>query len=304
MTTTAGAMVDEALGLLESFSLDEEQATTLAADIGPTDAQFSVTDTRGVAVGISPGIVEIDNELLYAQAVNDDMTVDLVPWGRGYKSTTPAAHTAGSRIVSQPTFPRSKILDGLNETLARVFPNLFAVKTYEDTTKVPGITYDLPDDAQWILGVKWQVPGAPVYWKGVSRWRIDQGGGTFEGDGLNGITVDVGDCMSPGQPIRFLYAAKPAVFTSEADVFETVTGLHAGARDVVVLGTAVQSVISQELSRLQMATVEQQNRAGVVAPSAALTSSRFLEQRYQTRLLEEQRALRQLYPPRIARSWR
>jgi hypothetical protein len=75
-------------------------------------------------------------------------------------------------------------------------------------------------------------------------------------------------------------------------------------RDVLVLGAVAQLLPSQELSRLQMSSVEQQNRSGLVAPSAALTSSRYLEQKFQVRLQEERRSLQRLYPPRLTGVWK
>ena len=299
MTVTAGLMIDEVIGTLQSWALDEEQSTTLAGDITDTDLTFNVTEARGTATVVSAGILEIEQELLFASHI-DGTQVTVPPWGRGYKNTTPAAHSGGARIVSQPTFPRSKVLDAMNQVLERVFPQVFAVKSYETTATFPVRTYDIPDDAQFVVDAKWQVPDGSKGWMKIRQWRVSAGGGTQFGDGLNGITVDVGEYIMPGRPIQFLYAAKPTPMPSESDVFSAVTGLDPGVRDVVTMGAAVALVMSQELSRLQVASVEQQNRSQLVAPSAALTSSRFLEQRFQTRLLEERKALQRRYPPRIS----
>jgi hypothetical protein len=296
--TTAGDLVEETLGLLESYSLDEEQSATLSADIGSADLTFTVNDARGIATGLSPGIVEIDSELFYVSSV-DDTTATVEPWGRGYKKSTAAAHTAGSRVVSQPLFPRHLVLTALNETLNRVFPDVFAVKQTDKTVTVPVITYDMPDDTQWILEAAWQVPNGMQYWKSCKRVRLSPTSGI---SGLGDITADVADCMYPGAPLRFIYAASPVEFTSEADDW-SVCGLHDGMKDVIKYGAAVSPTISSELSRLQMATVEQQDRAKVVSESAALTTSRLLDQMFQQRLMEERKTLQRLYPPRVSGSW-
>jgi hypothetical protein len=301
MAVTASKMIDETKGLLQSWSLDEEQSTTLQNTMGSADLTFQVTSARGVATGVSPGIIEIDNELIYADTVSPTGAATIPPWGRGYLNTTPANHTAGSRVVSQPTFPRAKVLDSLNQVMQRIFPSVWAVKSTELTTTFPVITYDVGDDAEWVLGARWQVPDGRQYWQSIRRWRISPGGGTHFGN--TGITVDIGDDMIPGRPIQILYAAKPKPLVLETDDFETVTGLNLGIEDVVTLGAAAALTESQELSRLQMSSVEQQNRAQLVAPSAALTSSRYLEQRFQQRLLEERRSLQRLYPPHVTREW-
>lgn len=301
---TAGAMVDEMLGMLQSWSQDADQVTTLAASLGASDVAGQVTTSRGVATGLSPGQIEIDRELMYVDSVTPgtpNASFTITPWGRGYRSTTATTHASGAKVTSQPTFPRQKLLDQMNQTINRVFPDIFATGSVELTTTVPQITYALPADAQWVLGIKWLVPDARNYWKSVLRWRVSPGGGTLQGD--TGITVDVADMMMPGQPIQFLYAYAPTPMVNESDDFVTTTGMGASLVDVIELGAAAKAVSALELSRLQTSSIEQQNRSQLVAPSAALTSSRFLDQEYQTRLMEERQALQRLYPPRVTREW-
>lgn len=297
---TCGQVIDETLALLQSWSLDQSQSTTLTSALTSSALTFPYDTAANIATGISAGMVEIDHELIYVE--NVDGTNATVPaWGRGYRSTTATSHSSGARVISQPTFPRQKTLDGINQMFERIFPRIFAVRSFETTTTQPIITYDLPDDAQWLLKARWQVPDGRLYWEDVRRWRVSSGGGTQFGD--TGITVDVADYMQPGRPIQFLYAAKPTPLVNETDDFVTVTGLNAGLVDVVELGAATQLVTALELSRLQVSSIEQQNRSQLVAPSAALTSSRYLDTRFQERLEEERKALQRLYPPRITREW-
>lgn len=301
MPTTA-QVIDETLGLLQSWSLDQSQSTTATSAMDASSLSFTYDASTSIATGISAGMVEIDRELIYVANV-DGSTATIPPWGRGFKSTTAVAHNINARVVSQPTFPRQKVLDVLNQVIQRVFPEIFAVKNYETTTTIPIFTYDLPDDASWVLSAKWQIPNGTRYWKNVKNWRVSAGGGTQFGDGLNGITVDVGDLMMPGRPIQFLYAAQPSSLVNDSDDFVATTGMSAGLVDVIELGAAAQLVTALELSRLQMSSIEQQNRSQLVAPSAALTSSRYLDTRFQERLKEERLSLQRLYPPRITREW-
>lgn len=299
---TCAAVIDETLGLLQSWSLDQSQVATLTTtSLGTGDLSFTFDGTT-TATGLSPGLIEIDRELMYVSTITGS-TATVPAWGRGYRSTTAAVHVAGARITSQPTYPRQKVLDCLNQQFERIFPRIYAVLDYETTTTLPVITYDLPDTAQWLLKAKWQVPDGRMYWQDVMRWRISSGLGTQFGDGLNGITVDVADSMQPGRPIQFIYAAKPLPLVNDSDDFVTTTGLNGGLVDVVELGAAAQLITMGETSRTQMASMEQQNRAQLVAPSAALTTSRYLDTRFQERLEEERKALQRLYPPRITREW-
>lgn len=298
---TAGDLVNEVLGMLQGYSADSDQVTTLAQDVAPTDLTFKVTIVRSGAMGLSPGVIEIDSELLYVSAVSADGTATVEPWGRGYDSTTAAAHTAGARVTSFPTYPRAKILDAINEAIARVFPALFVPAVYATIATYPAITYDLPDTAEFVLDARWLPVSANDAWQQIRRLHVNQSLGQTPD---LGVSVDVGDYLLPRQPVEFTYAKRPALFTSESDDFVTVTGLPISARDLIVYGAAGGNpIVSQELSRLQTSSIEQQNRAGLVAPSAALTSSRYLEAKYQQRLKEEVVQLRRRYPVRLQRNW-
>ena len=292
--TSASRLVDEVLGELQAFTTDTEQVTSLTSDLDSSSLTFTVSDVRSGLLGISPGVVEIGTELLYVGSVATDGTATVVPWGRGYQSTTAAAHSNGSRVISQPTFPRYWILQKINETIQRVAPEIFTVKTQTTTATTPVFTYNITAaDALSILRVEWQPPTGLGYWQSVKRFRFN----------VDSQQIDIADVMTPGSPLRIKYRSTPSPLASEADDFETVTGLPTSMRDVLVIGAATALTTPQELSRLQTASIEQQDRSRLVAPSAALTSSRYLEQTFQARLKEEVQALRQKYPPRVTREW-
>jgi hypothetical protein len=302
---TANDLVIETQGLLKSWNINSEQVTTLSAGITNSALSFVVTDTASSVLGVSSGIVEIGDELILVSSVASDGTCTVPPWGRGYLGTTPASHNTGDLVTSQPTFPRAKVLLAINETISRVFPKLFAERSVSFTTSVPSITYDLPDDAVRLLDARWQVTGAAKYWKGVRKMRL--GPSSPAGTGIvapfNNVTVDIADSMQPGRPLVITYAAQPGQFVTMTDDYLTVTGLPVTSKDVLIYGAASNLTVSSELSRLQIATIEQQDRAKTVAPAAALTSSGFLNKRFAERLNEEATSLREKYPPRIMGVW-
>lgn len=297
--TTCGQLIDETQALMQSWAMDQAPSVSLSAAITDPAALTFAYDGSGIGSGLTTGVVEIDRELLYVSNV-DGATATVPPWGRGYRNTTAAVHASGSRVISQPLLPRQKTLDALNQVFERIFPRVYAVKSYETVTTIPVITYDLPDDAQWVLSAKWMVPDGRQYWENIRRWRVSSGGGTEFGD--TGITVDVEDTMMPGQPIQFLYAAKPTPLVNDSDNF-TATGLNAGLVDVVELGAASQLSPALEMSRLSTMSVDQQQRGQGVAPGAALNASKYLDARFTERLEEERKSLQRLYPPRLTRKW-
>jgi hypothetical protein len=302
VTTTVGVIIDEIRALLRSWTGEEQSSTLGGSGLNSSATSFTLTDVAGVALNATPGILEIGSELIYASVIDASGNVTVPAWGRGYLNTTKTTHTAGARVISQPLFPRQKILDKLNDALERMFPDVFAVKNFNATTTLPQITYNLPDDAMTVLDAEWQVPDGTLRWVKVRRWEVNPGGRPTSAAGNNpdlGVTVDVFDGMMPGRPIHFIYGAKPSELTSESDVFETVTGLGASLKDVAIYAAASALVIPLEAARLQLTSAEQQDRTQKIAPSAALTTSRFLEQQFQVRLAEERKALTKLYKPRI-----
>jgi hypothetical protein len=307
MSPTANDLILETQGTLRSWNMNAEQATTLSGSIGSGDLTFTVTDVQADQLGISSGVIEIDTELMLVSSVADDGSCTVPPWGRGYLGTTAAEHTANAMVTSQPTFPRATVFDALIEIIGRIFPEVYAAKTANFTTTIPSITYDLPDDAVRLLDARWKELGPQQYWNGVRKMRVNPSSGSTASGGSTGpysnVTVDIADPMFPGRDLVIEYAARPTQFSAITDDFVAVTGLPLSCKDVLVLGAAAILTVNQELSRLQVATIEQQNRSQTVAPAAALTSSRFLEQKYEKRLAEEASALRAKYPVRLMGVW-
>lgn len=300
MAPTANDLIVETQGMLRSWNQNAEQVTTLTSNITTGGLTFTVSEVSGEQLGVSSGIIEIDEELLLVSAIAADGTCTVPPWGRGFLGTTAAAHATGVRVTSQPTFPRAKVLDALNETLGRVSPDLYGVAVAEFTTTVPALTYDLPDNALNVIDARWQVPGPALYWQGVKRLRKAASGGNTPP--YTNVTVDIADNMVPGRRLQITYAASPTSWVATTDTYASCL-LPDSAKDVIILGAAAKLTVSQELSRLQISSIEQQDRSRLVAPSAALTSSRYLEQQYQLRLKEEAMSLRTRYPVRVMGVW-
>lgn len=302
--TTVAEIIEDTRELLRGNA--EEQSSTLQDDITADAVSFLLTDTRSGALGASLGVIEIERELIYASLIDAQGNVTVPPWGRGHRRTTPAAHAAGSRVISQPQYPRQRVLDKLNDTCNRMFPSVFGVKSFNDTTKAVVNTYNTPDDLERVLTIEWQVPDGTQGWETVRHWKTNPGGRPTTADGNNpdqGITVTVGDYMIPGRPIHFTYSARPGPLVNETDIFEDVTGFTPSLKDVCVYGAAASLIISNETSRMQLTSIEQQDRTSKITPSAALTAGRYLEQVFQARLAEERRTLQQLYPPRVTGQW-
>ena len=295
MAVTCGDIITETSSQLHGWGGTSDRITPLTASIGPTDTSFVVDFAFGQAVGITPGVVEIDEEQLYVVSVDPATgTCTLASGvGRGYGGTTPASHTAGAQVISRPRFPRAQILRQLNNVLGGIFPDLFQVKTFSAVVSYPSNTYTLPSAVGpvLVLDAQWQDPVGN--WHKAYSYTIDPFDNTFRLGG--GIPV--------GRPLRVVYGVQPGTFTSESDDYATTTGLPTSAVDVLSLGVVARMVPALDISRAQLSSVEQSDRSRVVPPNQGINASKYLMAEFQQRLANEAQALRMQYRPRLLRTF-
>jgi hypothetical protein len=153
-TETLSQLVEEILSNLQGFTADSDMVTSLSADITAADTTIVVDD----ASGLSAGIIEIGEELVWVRSVDTTSnTVQTLPAGRGWRGTQAVAHGAGELISVSPAVPRSAIVREINNTLRAIYPSLFAVATaefaYDDYTKW---AWDIPAEAVNVLDVRWR----------------------------------------------------------------------------------------------------------------------------------------------------
>jgi hypothetical protein len=290
--TTCSDLIDEASAQLHGWGTTQDRITPLTADLNDTDTTFTVDFTFGQAVGITPGVVEIDSELLYVTAVDttDGTCTVARGFGRGYGGTTKTSHAAGARVISRPRFPRVWLFRQINEIVGSLYPDLFAVSTYVTTVKYPSNTYAIPGSAlpMSVLDAQWQDPIGN--WQRCGSYTIDPFDGSFR----------LGSGAMIGRPLRILYATQPKPFAAESDDV-TTTGLPASAADLLSLGVVARQVPGLDISRVQLSSVEQSDRSRVVPPSAGVNAAKYIMAEFQNRLQNEAAALRRQYRPRIVK---
>ena len=292
---TAGQLVDNIVSELHGYGNTADRVTSLAAPIAPGDTTFTVTDASGQAVGLSPGVVEIDSELLYAKTVDQATGIVTLAsgFGRGYKGTTAASHATGVPVVSQPKFPRSSILKTINQVIGAVAPDIFSVQTETMTVTYPSNTYTpvVPRGLS-VLDVQWQHPIGD--WLPIFSYGVDP----FDGKLRLG---SLPSAIAIGRPLRVVWAGEPTLFSTEADDFVTVTGLPVTCSDVIELGVLARMVPGLDISRAQLTSVEQSDRSRVVPPNAGINVGKYLMSEFMDRLKNESITQRRQYPPRMRR---
>lgn len=291
--TTFNELTDSTMLYLYGFTTIQDQATYLTANVNDVATSLTVAD----AAAISRGVIEIDDELMWVDTSDvSSGTLSLPPYGRGYRGTTAASHTSGTRVVSSPMFPRPLVKRALNEAIQAVYPDLFGVAETSFTFTPAISTYALPAGTMNVMQVTWQTIGPSREWMPVRRWRLDKHADdtTF----ATGATINIYDSIVPGRKVKVVYSKQPTPLTNGSDVFTTVTGLPASTEDVIRTGAAYRMVPFFDSPHLSGFSAEADFSANMRPIGASSTLGRYLLQMYQMRLQEEARRLQEVYPIR------
>ena len=145
-------MIEEVLINLEGFTLRQDRTTYLTAGIDSDDLNLALASGDN----IGKGIVEIDDELIHIDSVDrSDRSAVISPFGRGYRGTTAASHSANAKVTFSPSFPRISVKRAINDTIKSVFPKLYGIANTTFSYSPAVTTYSLPAEAETVLALSW-----------------------------------------------------------------------------------------------------------------------------------------------------
>jgi hypothetical protein len=267
--TTLLDMINEVSMNLSGYTLQQDRATHITADVAATASTIAAPITLSLAStdSVGKGIVEIDEELFWVD--NYDRvgnTATIAPYGRAYLGTTLAAHTAGTKVTIAPTFPRFVIKRAINDTISAIGSSIFAAKTTTITSNSAVSAFRLPAtgttlDIRSILAVAYQALGSSKEWIPIRTYRFD--GNANSTAFTSGQTLSIYDYIPSGRTVQVVYSTNPTSFTANTDIFTTTTGLPESCKDLIILGATYRL-----LSNLDPA------RASMVSPQADETDSK------------------------------
>jgi hypothetical protein len=294
---TFGQMTDEVSRKLAGFTLRQDRQThVITTALTSTATSIKVASAQN----ISAGVIQIDDELIYIDSFDRTSGVlSVPPYGRGYNGTSPATHAIGARVIISPTFPALDIKDAINETIQAVYPDLYATSFHTFTYSPVKTTYALPDEVETVLGLAYQAIGPSKEWVPIRGWRQDTMANTDAFNSRNSISLYSG--VQAGRTVQAFYTAVPTVMDTDTDDFETVTGLPASSKDVIILGAAARLSAFVDPGRLTFGSAEsdQQSQVAGRAYGAGTNASKYLLALYDKRLAEESRKLAKRNPTRI-----
>lgn len=292
-------LVQEVQLELDGFLTDQDVYGTITAQLTAGVTTFTIAGaTYGDGSGFGPGIMEINDELLYVRAFDRATGVASSAF-RGWKGTTDATHASGSIVRAAPRFPRHSVKRAINDVITNVYPGLFA-PTYT-TFNYTGsqVRYDLPTDAEGILEVTYNLPGPSGVWATCYNWRFVRRPG---GEAAGNHSIDLSDSYS-GRTIQVVYYKRPVALSSSGDVFDTVTGLEDYMRPVIIYGAVAKLLGASNLPKGNLATVRssfQGNEGNFEQSDANLKNYLAL---YQNALAEAGTRLRGDWPTSKTLTW-
>jgi len=235
---------------------------------------------------IGKGVIEVDEELIHLDSVDrTDRSAVISPFGRGYRGTTAASHDTNAKVTFAPSFPKLSVKRAINDTIKAVYPSIYGVDRTTFTFNSAQTAYSIPAAAESVLAITWQIVGPSGEWLPIKSWRHDPVANTSEY--ATGNTVSIYEGLTPGRTVQVVYSKEPTELSSGTDVFTTVTGLPASARDVIVYGAAYRMVSFIDPGRLNFVAPEADQNDQTRQFGSGTNTARYLLALYQQRLQEE-----------------
>lgn len=306
MTTTLNNMIDEVLVNLAGYTFQQDRSTYLTSAVTTTTSTSASPLILGLGStdSVGKGILEIDEELLWVDSFDRVAnTATVSPYGRGYLGTTAATHAADAKVTISPTFPRFSIKRAINDTIRSLGASIFAVKTTTFTFNAAVSTYAFANlNVKNILSVTWQEIGPSKEWRPVRRWDFDaianpEAFGYTSTDQVQTITL--GEAPVSGRTVKVIYATDPSSFTSNSEVYTTVTGLPESTRDVVILGAAYRLLSFLDPARAAQVSPQADETDSKRPYGASQSATKQLYALYTQRLNEETKSQQANYPIRV-----
>jgi len=307
MTTTLTNMIDEVLVNLAGYTFQQDRSTYITSAVTTTTSTSAspLVLSLGSTDSVGKGILEIDEELLWVDSFDRVAnTATVSPYGRGYLGTTAATHTADAKVTISPTFPRFSVKRAINDTIRSLGANIFAVKSTTFTFNAAVSTYAFANlNIKNILTVHWQSIGPTKEWVPIRKWDLDASANPEAFGYTSGTdqvqTITLGEAPVSGRTVKVVYATDPEPFTSNSQVYTTVTGLPESTRDVVILGTAYRLLSFLDPARAAQVSPQADETDSKRPYGASQSATKQLYALYTQRLNEETKAQQQNYPPRI-----
>ena len=303
--TTLLDMIDEVSINLSGYTLQQDRATHITANVAATASTIAAPITLSLAStdSVGKGVVEIDEELFWVD--NYDRvgnTATIAPYGRAYLGTTLATHTAGTKVSIAPTFPRFVIKRAINDTISAIGSSIFAANKTTITSNASTLAYRLPAtgttlNIRSILAVAYESIGPSKEWVPVKNYRFDSNANSTAFTSEQ--TISIYDRITSGRTIQVVYSTDPVPFATNADVFTTQTGLPESCKDLVILGATYRLLSTLDPARASMVSPQADETDSKRPYGSSQSLTRQVYALFTQRLNEEIKNQQDKYPIRV-----
>ena len=150
---TLGQIVESVRHSLSGFDASKESVLELTAPVSASVKTLPIDDGTAQS-GAARGIAEVDLELVRVKALDPQApALTLYTFGRGYRGTKAVAHSAGTEVRVNPSWPASTVAREVNGVLQEVYPRVYGVRYHETTFPTTRGAIDLPADATGVIAV-------------------------------------------------------------------------------------------------------------------------------------------------------
>jgi hypothetical protein len=305
MMATLTDMINEVSMNLSGYTLQQDRATHITADVAATASTIAAPITLSLAStdSVGKGVIEIDEELFWVD--NYDRvgnTATIAPYGRAYLGTTLAAHTAGTKVTIAPTFPRFTIKRAINDTISAIGSSIFAANTTTITSNSAVSAFRLPTtgttlNIRNILAIAYQALGSSKEWIPIRSYRFD--GNANSTAFTSGQTVSIYDYIPSGRSVQVVYATDPTPFTTNAQEFATQTGLPESCKDLIILGATYRLLSNLDPARASMVSPQADETDSKRPYGSSQSLTRQVYALFTQRLNEEVKSQQEKYPIRV-----
>ena len=298
-------MINEVSMNLSGYTLQQDRATHITADVAATASTIAAPITLSLAStdSVGKGVIEIDEELFWVD--NYDRvgnTATIAPYGRAYIGTTLAAHTAGTKVTIAPTFPRFTIKRAINDTISAIGSSIFAANTTTITSNSAVSAFRLPAtgttlNIRNILAIAYQALGSSKEWIPIRSYRFD--GNANSTAFTSGQTVSIYDYIPSGRSVQVVYATDPTPFTTNAQEFATQTGLPESCKDLIILGATYRLLSNLDPARASMVSPQADETDSKRPYGSSQSLTKQVYALFNQRLNEEVKSQQEKYPIRV-----
>lgn len=241
--STVAQIIDRTQRQLLSGVVEERNKVSVAVTATATSVTFAY-DIAGIRTG---SVVEIGSELMYVWNVSTSTNTATVE--RGWNGTTASAHAVNAIAVVNPRFPRSQILESINDDLSDlVSPSngLYRVKAMDIQYNGNDPMINLPSTNDVIELLEVRLRYRSNDYPMIRRTTIVRNMPTS--DFGSGTALKFNEPCRSGT-LRITYKAPFGRVVRETDDLQLITGFPVSAEDILVMGAQIRLMTPREVRR-------------------------------------------------------